>query len=74
MKKIFNLLKKGGALVLGFNDEEYLEKMSVSKEVFRYYSQEDVMQLIRNAGFSSNSSIQSTKTKKTVTYCAVAVK
>ncbi len=74
LQKILNILKIGGKLVLGFHDKTHLEKMSLSRDVFRFYSQDDVRTLLINAGFTVRVDILSKEGKQAVSYCAVAVK
>ena len=74
IKKIFRLLKPGGKLVLAFEDKKQLEKRSLSKSVFHFYSQYEIENLLQNNGFNINIEVLSRKVKANRYHCAVAVK
>ncbi len=74
INKIYSLLKPKGILVIGFYGKGEMEKMSLSHDVFRLYSQEDVAKLLSIDGTLNNVDVISRKGKKSVGYCAVGIK
>lgn len=73
VKQIMRILKPGGKFALAFGDREELEKKPLSAEIFRFYSQDDIKELLTNAGFTS-ADVMSEKGKSFRLHCAVAVK
>jgi ubiquinone/menaquinone biosynthesis C-methylase UbiE len=73
-KKIADVLKPNGKLVLAFEDIETLKQKKLSPDGFRLYSQDAVKDLLGRAGFSRDISIESTNRGNSVLHCAVAVK
>jgi ubiquinone/menaquinone biosynthesis C-methylase UbiE len=74
ISKICRLLKPGGKLVIGFHDREYMEEMTLSKDVFRYYSTNDVAELFSTVGSLGNVEMVSKEGKKGTCHCAVGTK
>lgn len=74
LRKIREILKSDGKLVIGFGDKEQLEKKSLSAEVFRFYAADEIKQHLQAAGFSSSVKIISKQGKSIDMHCAVAVK
>ncbi|WP_319471015.1 class I SAM-dependent methyltransferase [uncultured Pseudodesulfovibrio sp.] len=52
MGAIFDVLKPGGVLVLGFVAKERMDTMPLSTDVFRSYSPDEVLALAEGAGFT----------------------
>ena len=73
-RKITNILKPKGKLVLAFEDIEQLKQRNLSSDIFRLYSKDAVQDFLVAAGFSSDIRIESKKRGDSVLHCAVAVK
>ena len=73
-RKIAEILKPDGKLILAFEDIEQLEQRKLNPEVFHLYSNEEVQNLLINAGFSKDVGIVSRKKGKSIFHCAVAIK
>lgn len=71
--KIQRVLKARGKFVVGFEDRTQLEKRSLNSSVFCLYDENDVAQLLKDAGFS-HVDIESREKHSTLVHCAVAVK
>ncbi len=50
ISKIFGLLKPNGTLILGFHIKEDMIKMDLDDKIFKFYSKEEVIKLMDNAG------------------------
>jgi ubiquinone/menaquinone biosynthesis C-methylase UbiE len=74
IKKVLKILKPGGKLILAFEDKEQLEKRSLSTNVFHFYSQHEIENLLDRNGFSGDIDILSREKKSQKYHCAVAVK
>jgi ubiquinone/menaquinone biosynthesis C-methylase UbiE len=74
LKEILRILKQGGKLIIGFADKAQLEKKSLSVDVFKFYSKDEVKNLLINAGFSGGVDIKTKPGKIFKLHCAVAVK
>ena len=74
VRKINDILKLKGKLVLAFEDIEQLKQRNLSSDIFHLYSKDSVQDLLINAGFSSSIRIESEKRGNSVLHCAVAVK
>jgi len=73
-KKIADILKPNGKLILAFEDIEQLKQRKLNQEVFHLYSKDEVQDLLINAGFSNNVNIVSRKKGKSIFHCVVAKK
>jgi len=73
-KKIAEILKPDGKLILAFEDIEQLKQRKLNQEVFLFYSKDEVQKLLINAGFSKNVSIVTRKKNKLIFHCVVAIK
>ena len=74
ISKIYRILKPGGKLVVGFNDKNEMKKMPLNKDVFQYYSTQDVTELLSINGSLKNIDIITKKGKQKTCYCAVGTK
>ena len=74
VNKIFRVLKPGGKLILGFEDQVQMESKLISKDVFRIYSTDEVKDMLTVAGFDRDINIASQTRKNMIYHCAVAVK
>lgn len=72
--KIRRILKPGGKLVLGFHDRSQMEQMPLSRDVFQYYSQGEVTELLSTRGSLADVHIISKQGKEKTCYCAVGTK
>ena len=57
-KEIFRVLKKNGILVVGFRDRNQMEKLPFSKDIFSFYSAEEIKSLLFDSGFTDVSIIR----------------
>ena len=73
-KKLAEILKPDGKLVLAFEDIEQLKQRELNQDVFNLYTIGEVQDLLINAGFSNNVNIVSTKKKNSIFHCVVAKK
>lgn len=72
--KIFDLLKPGSKLVLGFHDKNQMEKMSLNKDVVQFYTIHEVTELLSIDGSLNNVQIISQEGQQNSGYCAVGAK
>ena len=72
-RELFRVTRAGGKLVIGFRDDEQMNGLGLSKEVFRIYSQQEVLDLLANAGFSEVH-IREKEGMPFVSYCAEATR
>jgi ubiquinone/menaquinone biosynthesis C-methylase UbiE len=72
-KEIFRVVKSGGKLVVGFRDKDQMKDLPLSKEVFSYYTTEEVKTFLSNAGFT-DVQIVDKPGQPFVSQCAVANK
>ncbi len=72
-KEIFRVVKPGGRLVVGFRDADQMKALPLSKDVFHFYTGDDVKTLLSNAGFSPVR-IEKKESQPLVSYCAVGIK
>jgi ubiquinone/menaquinone biosynthesis C-methylase UbiE len=73
LSEMFRVINHGGKIVIGFRDNEQMSNLNLSEDVFSTYSQDDVLNLLLDAGFSG----AETREKEGVpfvSYCAVATK
>lgn len=73
LKKIFEILKPQGMVLIAFEDETVILNKSLSQEIFRCYSTETIIDLIKEAGFY-NTRLITTRVKDIIYHCAVGVK
>jgi ubiquinone/menaquinone biosynthesis C-methylase UbiE len=73
-KKIADILKPDGKLILAFEDIEQLKQRKLNQDVFHFYSKDEVQELLINAGFSNNVNIASRKKGNLVFHCVIAKK
>ncbi|MCP4746820.1 MAG: class I SAM-dependent methyltransferase [Desulfobacteraceae bacterium] len=74
ISRIHRILKPGGKVVIGFIEKKDLEKMPLSKDVFQYYTLQNVTELLSVHGSMKNTQIFSKKVNSRTCYCAVAEK
>jgi len=73
-RRIAEIMKPDGKLILAFEDIEQLKQRKLNPEVFHLYSHGEVQNFLINAGFSKDVSIVSRKKGKSIFHCAVAIK
>ena len=61
-------------MVLAFEDKKQLEERSLSTDVFRFYDQTEIKNLLGCNGFGEKINIHSRQQKINRFHCAVAVK
>ena len=74
IKKMVQLLKPGGMLVLGYEDIAQLKKRRLDTEVFRLYSKDEVEKLVHNSESAFDVTTQSMGIGLSVFHCTVATK
>jgi hypothetical protein len=67
-------LKPGGKLILAFEDKDQLENKPISTDVFKFYSLNEIKNLLNRNGFSGGIDIFSKEIKSQRYHCAAAVK
>jgi len=72
-KEMFRVIKSGGKIVIGFRDDKQMSSLNLSKDIFTTYSQDEVVGMLSNAGFSG-SRITEKEGTPFISYCAVATK
>ena len=73
-EKIAKLLKLGGKFITAFEDIRQLQERKLDEDIFQLYSAFDVKDLLFNAGFLTDVSIESRKNGKSKYHCVVAIK
>jgi len=73
-KRIAEILKPDGKLILAFEGIEQLKQRKLNQEVFHLYSKDEVQKLLINAGFSKNVTIETRKKGKSIFHCVVSIK
>jgi ubiquinone/menaquinone biosynthesis C-methylase UbiE len=72
--KIFRLLKPGGKLFIGFHEKSDMKEMGLNRDIFTYYSLDELTELLTVRGPMDTVDIIPKETKRTTCYCAVATK
>ena len=71
--EMFRVIKSGGMIVVGFRDDKQMSNLKLSTDVFSYYSKDEVVNLLSEAGFA-DAHIKEKEDIPFVSYCAVANK
>jgi ubiquinone/menaquinone biosynthesis C-methylase UbiE len=74
LNKIHRILKPGGILALAFEDKAQLETKPLNSDIFRFYSLEEIDNLLCTSGFSGPINIYTRKTKSNTYHCVIATK
>lgn len=74
IKKIINILKPGGRLILVFGDKNQLKERSLDSDIFRFYSESEVKDLLLINGFSENITVKSKMAGSNKFHCGIAEK
>lgn len=72
--KIYKMLKSGGKIVIGFHDKSEMENMPLNRDVFQYFSTDDLTALLSSHSSLDSIDIICKKGKKRNCYCAVGTK
>lgn len=73
-KKIAEILKPDGQLVLAFEDIEQLKRRNLNQDVFNLYSKDEVQDILRNVGFAGNVNTVSRKKGSLIFHCVIVGK
>jgi len=73
-KKLAEIIKPGGKLVLAFEDIEQLKRRNLNQDIFNLYSKDEVQDLLINAGFVNYVNTVSRKKGNLIFHCVVAIK
>jgi SAM-dependent methyltransferase len=71
--EMFRVVTLGGMIAIGFRDKEQMSKLNLDQNVFNNYTQDDVVSLLSDAGFSEARIIEK-EGKPFLSYCAVGYK
>jgi SAM-dependent methyltransferase len=74
ISKIYRLLKPGGKLFIGLYEKSEMEKMPLNRDVFKYYSMQDLKKLLLIHGSFEDIDIVSKNGKGKTCYCVVGTK
>jgi ubiquinone/menaquinone biosynthesis C-methylase UbiE len=74
ISKIYKLLKSGGKLFIGLHEKSEMEKMPLDRNIFKYYSIQDLKELLSVHGSFDNINIISKNGKRRTFYCAVGTR
>lgn len=71
--EIFRVIRPGGKVVIGFRDNQQMSELNISKDIFRLFSKNDVINLLSEAGFKG-AQIKEKDGASFVSYCGVGTK
>ena len=71
--EMFRVIRSGGIIAIGFRDDKQMSNLNLSKDIFTTYSQNEVVSLLSNAGFS-DARVAEKKGDPFLSYCALATK
>ncbi|MCP3926093.1 MAG: class I SAM-dependent methyltransferase [Desulfobacterales bacterium] len=71
--ELFRVINHGGKIVIGFRDRNQLNNLPLNLDTFNTYSQDDVVKILLDAGFS-DAHIVEKEGIPFISYCAVATK
>ena len=74
ISRIGRMLKPGGRLVVGFHAKNDMEKMPLNRDVFQYYSTDDLALLLANNGPLNDVEIVSKQGRQKACHCAIGTK
>jgi len=74
LRKIFNILKPGGELLLAFEDKKQMEDRSLNFDIFHVYGESDIKEMILRNGFWETINVRSKTLKSKKYHCCIAVK
>ena len=71
--EMFRVIKPGGTIAIGFRDDKQMSSLNLSSDIFTTYSQNEVVSLLFNAGFS-DARVAEKKGTPFLSYCALAAR
>jgi len=74
IRKIFNIMKPGGKLILAFEDKEQIVDRSLDFNIFHVYSENEIKEMLKRNGFSKKSYVRSKSLKSNKFHCCITVK
>ena len=74
IEKIHKLLKPGGFLALAFEDKDQLETKPLNRDIFRFYSLDEIDHLLGTNGFSGAIKKYTSEIKSDSYHCVIATK
>jgi len=74
LSQIYRLLRPGGKLFVGFHEKSEMEKEPLCKNIFQYYSTQDMVELLSVRGSLNNIKIVSQKGRQKTCFCAIGSK
>jgi ubiquinone/menaquinone biosynthesis C-methylase UbiE len=70
-KELYRVIKPGGQLVIGFRNAEQMQQLALDKTIFTSYSNKDVLESLKQAGFINTQIIEQAD-KPLTSYCTIA--
>ncbi|WP_022666152.1 class I SAM-dependent methyltransferase [Desulfospira joergensenii] len=74
VSRISGLLRPGGRIFIGLHEKKEMEKLPLDRDVFQYYSMEELKELLWVHGSFTDIEIRSKPGKKRISYCAVGTR
>ena len=74
LNKIHKLLKPDGILAIAFEDKGQLETKPLNRNIFRFYSLDEIENLLLDNGFSGTINKYTREIKSNIYHCIVALK
>jgi SAM-dependent methyltransferase len=71
-QKVSNILKPGGIFIVAFEDIKQLKQRNLNRDIFNFYTAEDVKDLLSKSGFSTDINLVSKSKGKQTFHCVVA--
>ncbi len=71
--EMFRVIKPEGRIVIGFRDDKQMINLNLSSDIFSLYSQDDVINLLSEAGFC-DAHITEKNGSPFISYCGIATK
>jgi len=71
--EMYRVVKAGGMTVVGFRDKEQMSKLDLDQNVFSTYTQDEVVRLLSDAGFSEARIVEKDG-RPFLSYCAIGYK
>jgi ubiquinone/menaquinone biosynthesis C-methylase UbiE len=72
--KITKILKPGGKLIVGYHEKSEMENMPLNKDIFKYYSINEMEDLLKSSDSLNNIETLSKKGREKTCYCTAATK
>jgi ubiquinone/menaquinone biosynthesis C-methylase UbiE len=74
VSKIYGLLKPGGKVFIGLHEKSEMEKLPLDRDVLKYYSMQELKELLLVHGSFDNIDIISKNGKRKTCYCVVGTR